>query len=611
MRLDRSNFAVAAVAVAAFTAYCAIFLPYLYTAEGRVGTDFGYFLPQLLAGYFWYQNNGALSVPWFTPAFCGGIPFYPNMQGMYLSLPQFLSFAVGPVRAIQFTFVIFAGAGFAGFYALLRGAFRSGRWVALVGGVIFLFNGFYAYRFIIGHLTFHAFMLAPLIAVCVLAGRRPDGGHRVFDGWVAVAGLIIAYMVQSGMVHALPPTLMGVAVIMLAHALLFGPRWRSFARFALACAIALVLSAGKLAAALAFMAQYPRDMLPLIGFDNIGVTAAIAALSLFFAPAWPLGIDALRNNLWFEDINLFLLQHEFEFGVTAVPAVIILSGLAYGAARALRRAPRISLSRSRLAILVAIAGSLAVPILLNWYEPAWTGFLEQLPYFRNSMTMIRWFSMYVLLAALAAALVVGRLPATAAYHAPVAIGIIVSVVALVAMADRSYYRYHADYDGARVTAAYRAVANGAPAPAVRHLEWPPVARRDLVFNRHRNDGLTRGAAQVECYEPMFGHRLEEFPYGALREGPTLSARDGLLNTKNPACYVYPEANDCQPGDHFSVRQIAAARDFLAYRKFPFVMPWWQHAANWAGIAALIAMLAALAPALAAVRFGLGLKGKLS
>ena len=270
MRLDRSDIAVAAVAIAALAAYGIIFLPYVPTAEGHLGTDYGYFLPQLLAGYFWFQNNGALSVPWFTPGFCGGIPFYPNMQGMYLSVPQFLSFAVGPARAVQLTFVIFAGAGFAGFYALMRHSFRTSQWVALMGGVIFMFNGFYAYRFIIGHLTFHAFMLAPLIAVCVLAGRRPDRGHRVFDFWVAIAALIIAYMVQSGMVHALPPSLVGVAVIMMAHALMFGVRWRVFARLALACAIALVLSAGKLAAALAFMAQYPRDMLPLMGFDSIG-----------------------------------------------------------------------------------------------------------------------------------------------------------------------------------------------------------------------------------------------------------------------------------------------------------------------------------------------------
>jgi hypothetical protein len=58
--------------------------------------------------------------------------------------------------------------------------------------VLFLFNGFYAYRIIIGHLTFHPIMLVPWLAFVLLPGRRP----RTFaDGAVAavIGGALLAY----------------------------------------------------------------------------------------------------------------------------------------------------------------------------------------------------------------------------------------------------------------------------------------------------------------------------------------------------------------------------------------------------------------------------------
>lgn len=597
--------ATAAVAAFALAAYAAIFLPYLPTAEGGAGSDYGYFMPQLLAGFYWYQNNGAFSVPWFTPAFCAGIPFYPNIQGMYFSLPQFLTFAAGPVLALQASFLAFAAAGFAGFHILLRKAFGADRWVALAGGVLFLFNGFYVYRFLIGHLTFHAFMLAPLVAVCALAGARPGGGRRVLDAWVLAAGLMIAYMVQSGMVHALPPTLIGIAAIMLVHAMLFGPRWEPFARLGLACGLALSLGAAKLASAFAYLNQFPRDMLPLIGFDSIGAVVVIALRSLFIAPAWDLGGITVRNNLWYGDLSIRLADHEFEYGVTFIPALLIALGLFYLLTRAGSRRERRPPTPLRIALPLAIGALLVLPIPLNWAQPAWTEWLESLPYFGNSMTMIRWFSMYVLFTVLIAALVVDRIPIKAAHRTFASLLIVAIVIGFNAKTDRDYYRGRADYKVATVDAAYAAAAGAGGALAVERLEWPYISNEGRMTRRDRNDSLTRGASQAECYEPIFGHRLEKFPYGAMREGPMLEARDGRLNVKNPACFVYPEANNCRPGDHFTVDQIGAARDFLAYRGFPFAVPWWQRAANWLSLAVLLLVLAGLAASLAraAVRAG--------
>ncbi len=131
-------------------------------------------------------------------------------------------------------------------------------------------------------------------------------------------------------------------------------------------------------------------------------------------------------------------------------------------------------------------------------------------------------------------------------------------------------------------------------PAVGRIEWPPIAKRDLMKRRDRNQSLISGATNAKCYAPMFGHRLEEYPYGPLREGPTLEARGGLLNIKNPACMVYPEANQCRPGDQFTEDRIDEARNFINYRAFRFEMPWWQKAANGISLLSLIAVLGGIA-----------------
>ena len=129
-------------------------------------------------GYFWYEANGLLSVPWFTPSFCGGLPKFPNPQALYFSVPQLLVFFVDPLQGIRLTLLLFGFVGLAGTYALLRRAFAVSRPVALFGGTLFLFNGLYAHRMLIGHLTFHSFMLVPVLALLLLRPVGPAGGKH-------------------------------------------------------------------------------------------------------------------------------------------------------------------------------------------------------------------------------------------------------------------------------------------------------------------------------------------------------------------------------------------------------------------------------------------------
>jgi hypothetical protein len=101
-----------------------------------------------------------------------------------------------------------------------------------------------------------------------------------------------------------------------------------------------------------------------------------------------------------------------------------------------------------------------------------------------------------------------------------------------------------------------------------HQPIPPIQQ---VLDVDQN-GLTIGASPLECYEALFGYRLEHFPKGALTSGSALARVGDRLNIKDPACYVFPTANHCRPGDHFTAERREQAAAFLHYRPYPFRQP---------------------------------------
>jgi len=65
----------------------------------------------------------------------------------------------------------------------------------------------------------------------------------------------------------------------------------------------------------------------------------------------------------------------------------------------------------------------------------------------------------------------------------------------------------------------------------------------------------------------------------LHRGAVRDVRDGHYNIKNPACYVFPRENNCEPGEHFRVDQKAEMENFIAYRPFHFEISTTQKIAN--------------------------------
>ena len=553
-----------------FAAYLWIFLP-LIPADGKaLGHDYSLFLPNLLAGYYWFLGNGALATPWFSPAQCGGVPFFADLNVAYYSFSQWAAFAVGPTQAVRATFVLFAGLGAAGMYMLLRNRFAAGPAAAAAASVLFLFGGFFTYRMAVGHLTFHPFVLTPWLAWAALAPRATAAGRVeriVAMCWpAAVGGLILAGMFHAGMVHAIPVAGVAVAVLLLVHGEIHGHRARPWLLLIAAIAVSVALSASRLVAAAAFLDNFPRADYPLPGFPRLWDVIATAAAALF----WRVAVEGVAGKL--TNVGFALDRHEWEYGLGPAALVLLAAGAAIAIARfRRRRPPRSRIMRSAPA-WAAIALALALPLALNWHEPHWNSAMKSLPYLGSSSNLVRWFALYIpVLAVLAGlafqAIAPGGRPGVAG------LALVAGVtIAWNAAADKSYYRGE-DYDGRRIEKAWRDARASGRAPAITHIVVLRDASGQPVLGAGRNDALTLGYSQHLCYQPMFGYSLERMPVGPLRPGPALDeAAPGVLNVKNPACYVFPRENACEPGAHFTTDRRDDAARFLGYRLFPFVRP---------------------------------------
>jgi hypothetical protein len=169
--------AAAALAALLFLVWRAhLFFP---NRNGLLGHDYSWFFPTLLVGHFWHRQNGWLTPPDFTAAFCGGVPFLANPQSVFFSLPQLLMSLLEPTPAMFATLVVSATVGAAGCYFLLRRHFGTSVSAATLGATLFLLNGFLFYRVVIGHLTYHAFGVVPLLACVVASAQQTASAGRL------------------------------------------------------------------------------------------------------------------------------------------------------------------------------------------------------------------------------------------------------------------------------------------------------------------------------------------------------------------------------------------------------------------------------------------------
>lgn len=559
-QLNRASIHIAGVFCLLLLAYHLIFRDYFPLPNGRMGHDYVLTLGGLLDGYLWFRNNGFLTPPWFTPSFCGGQPFFADPQSIFYSLPQFLTFITDPLQAVYWAFLVFAGIGFWGMYLFTRSCLDQGRLGAMIAGSIFMFNGFYAHRMIIGHYGYQSFMLVPLIAYLLLRiPEQPLRSWRTF-GHSLGAGALIAYCFQSGLTTLMVPAALAVvALACLSRISTTPPRSRSFiTRSLLSGIFAIGLCASKLNANLSLVSNFTRDYYPLPGIADIGGLLTFIVQSLFYSSEH---VYQTVTPLW-KNMQWAAMPHELAFSLTPATLLVLLAG---GGAYALSK-KNIGVTASQIQngpAWLLLAAILILPLVLLYYTPGWNEFLKKIPLIGATTSPYRWLIIYLPLLAATSGIAT---QATGKCQPWLAALTLISLPLLNGIESRDYYQQQ-NHNPAPVVAYYNAVAQGVQVAKINAVADPRSANGQPAID---NELFLQGLSPLRCYNPLYGYRLEKLIITPLEAGPIdLGTTTNTLNLHNPACQVFPAENNCHPGDAFNNEQKVALYNFASYKPYTF------------------------------------------
>ncbi|MDD5265874.1 MAG: hypothetical protein PHO08_01930 [Methylococcales bacterium] len=541
--------------------------------QGQLSRDYSVALPSLLNGYFWFKSNSLLDVPWFSPSFCGGQPFFADVQSMYYSVPQLLTLFVNPLTSVYLSILLFASAGFWFMYVLLRQLFCLGTETAFLGSALFMFNGFYAHRMVVGHLGFQGIMLTPFVVFFLLRPVPKGEGQfklasLLYATWVS---LCLTYWLHSGLTSLIIP----VSLAVLAVVCLYSPtsrEWRVFLeRTLVAGLIALALCASKLVAGLAFMSHFQRNDYLLPGVEGIANAVGLILTTLFYTPTniEQIATPKLRNLQW------VLGPHEWDYSVTVFPLAIIM--LTY-VTKFFSRKKSDNHPKLSPPALILLGVVLIIPLALNIYTPQWNAILKQTPLLKSSSSLIRWWLIYIPVVIVYAVIALERCDFLKYIKTQI---VVIGVFGILYLNAYKYLPYfHQDnYHPDTIIAAYQHVASGGAIPKIEQIVAFGETNGHLLTRFNPNDSLAFGGSQMFCYNPSFGYLLEKLPLKSLHIGSIYEQTKGELNIKNPACYVFPTENHCEPGGHFSVGEKSQAEAFAQYKPFSFAISRQQKIAN--------------------------------
>ncbi|MBF0180116.1 MAG: tetratricopeptide repeat protein [Magnetococcales bacterium] len=572
--------------LASLAAYHLVYARF-YTGAS-VGHDYAGALPMLIENYFWIIRNGLTTPNWFLPGQCGGQPGFAEIQNYFYSVPQFLTLFMPPMRAVYVNLLLSVALGFWGMYLFLARVLTLSIGVAVAGAILFMFNGFYSGRLMAGHYVFHAFMLLPLIAYC-LFHHEPGRGWRRELLLALGAGLFLAYWIHGGMAGLLFPSLIiltGLLGLVLTRRPI--PLAVCLKRWPLAAFIALSLAAGKMMAGGAYLSHFPRDLYPLPGIASLADLLRIMGRTLF----WQHG--ELKQTIfpYLSHVQWMLDPHIWTHGISLLPLLLILLWIylrlhphSFAAAKEgksgndrLRR----DLGWSLFAVI------LLLPIVLTWGTAHWQALFKTLPLIKSSSELFRWWAIDMVLV-LVVSLMLGNTIAFLNRHQ----GWYITLAAILAMAwqvgsfDYTYFE-HQGYKVAPTNAAWQAAQQpGFTPPPITHTVITATPKGEITMPMERNEFFMRGQSFILCYNAVYGYRMENFPLKTLHPGPVFELENGVYNFKNPACYVFPEENQCAPGDHFTAAQKADLEALVNYRPFRYEIPTKQKIAN--ALGALVAL----------------------
>ena len=568
MQFIKKNYLFCILSVLIIFTHQAIFQNLLPNSSSFLGHDYSLVLPNFLFGKIWFDKN-FLSIPWFSPSFCCGVPYFADPQIGYYSFQQLLFVFFPPLIALKISFFIFSLTAFIGMFLLAHKSFKLNIYISLIAATLFLFNGFFNYRAIIGHFSFLSYVFIPLYCFTLICSFEDSSQKLKNIFYILISSILFANFIHSGSSSLIVVITFSIALIILIYVLI-NNNLKIIYNLLLSLFLGLIISSSKINASFAFLSNFTREYPPLL-FENFTSLLINTVKSLFFFP------DINRfNSDTINQVTTQLQVHEIEFGVSIVP-IIIFVFLIFNIKNFLIN--NFSIVKFISFILALIILIFAVSINLSSSEIG--GFLRELPVIKSTWVHFRITSIYIIPIILISTILLSKINLKFNYLKYLTFVFLFIIIFQNQIYEKKFYNEQ-KYDPKNIVEFYKD-KNRIKNINVNEIIIFLDQNNKPVISNQRNDMFVFNYSPLFCYNPIFGYNLEKLPKNKFTFNKKNKINSNLINYTgnpkgikgnqsnffNPSCFVFPDENGCKPGDFFKENQMNDLENFLNYKNFNF------------------------------------------
>ena len=551
-----------------------------------LGNDYSLVLPNFIFGKIWFNNN-LLSIPWFSPSFCCGTPFFADPQTMYYSLQQLFFIFFSPLLALKIMFLFFSLISFLGVFFLMHKSFKKNIYISLIAASLFLFNGFFNFRTIVGHVAYLSYIFIPLYCYFLIKSFESRSNKPKCFFYNIISSLLFVNFIHSGSSGIIIVILLSI-IFIISIFIYLNENYKIINYLILSFAVGLIISASKITASLSFLNNFPREYPPLV-FENTFTLFANTFRSLFLYP----NINTFNSNI-INNVTNNLQVHEIEYGISVLPLIIFV--IFFSSLK------KINFEKFTLHKFISIISMFLIIFFIttiNLSNNEFAQFFQKLPIVKNSWVHFRLTATYILPLIIISCLLIDKI-----FLKEKNIKIF-TFVCLTIISIQNYYYEKNYYNNQK----YNPDNLQKFHEEEEKFEKLKIKKTLLILDDHkkpiitiqRNDNFIYGLSPLLCYNPIFGYRLENLPtkkltFDNVKEinnslfhytGDPKLTKDDNLNFFNPSCFVFPKENNCIPGDMFKKTQINELENFLNYKAFKFKLSKLQKIFNYISLISLI------------------------
>jgi hypothetical protein len=519
-------------------------------------------VPAAIFGKIWFLKNGLFEIPYFNAATCCGIPFYADPQSAYYSLQQFLFLIFDVDLAIRLLFLTLSIIAFLGTYILTRFCFKFEKYNSLLCASLFLFNGFFVYRFLWGHLQYCYYVFVPLYCFFIIQSSLLKN-NKLKILFFLISTLIIANFFHSGVLPIMPIIILSIMSVIIIY-LLNNKNYEVIKYAIISFLIGILISLSKIVSSLYFLKQYPR-IVEGIYLNNIVDFIYVFFTSFFF---YPHTSYFHRNNL----NNFFMYTIDLDFSISLVPLIILIIFIFYF---------KKFINNKNYNLYIILFLVLAVPTLFNVNIFNSKNIISNIPIFRSFWINTRWMAVYIFPIILFVGIVINTVKLKNSLILLLIFFILFQTVTYHKI--RNFLKTNYFVNGSVYSIS---TINNYSKNLKKNINGVKIENVKMFSDFTENEGFMNNTSNYYCYSPIFGYRLEQLPFNDIKnfQEPQKDLKNYLFN---PVCFLYPDENFCRPGDMFKSSEELNLFKFINFNNYSFNIPFYQKISNYISLITFI------------------------